>query len=564
MKFIFSQMAFFMAQQSNRRNIKFMLRFTIFVAALVLLYSYLFHAIMENEGRDFTPLTGLYWTLTVMSTLGFGDITFMSDTGKMFTVIVLMSGIILFMLLLPFTFIRFVYSPWLEAQSNAMTPRKAPKDIERHLVIVGDDGSALSLALKCDQYDIPHVLLLDNASRAIELFDKGFKVVLGDLDSIDSYAAVRADHAALILAMHDDMKNTNIASTAHELSPDVPMAASIQREESGDILRLAGCEHVYHFSDMLGVSLARRVFSAKLESNIIGRFEGFCIAESPAHGTPLAGKNLLEADLRSRFGLNVVGIWQGNQYMSARPDTVIDGGAVLLLAGTADMLEKYDRSVMPPAGAPQPPTLILGGGRVGSAVAATLERRGISFRVVEQKPALVPMDNDRYVLGNAADIATLRAAGIEETQTVVITTHNDDLNIYLAIYCRKLRPDIQIICRSSLDHNVPSLYNAGANLVMSQAGLTANTVINLLRPGRVFMLTEGLNIFRVPAPEDLIGVSVRDSGIRRETDCNIIAVQNGGHIAVPPDPAAALKPGDELIIIGAAEAEQAFMARYYH
>ena len=556
-------MAFFLAEQSNRRNMRFMLRFTAFVFALVLLYSFLFHSLMEAEGRDFSPLTGLYWTLTVMSTLGFGDITFNSDLGRMFSVLVLMSGIVLFMLLLPFTFIRFVYSPWLEAQSNAMTPRELPKDASGHIIIVGVGPTALSIVERCRQYDIPYVLLVDDNALAVSLFDQGYKVVLRDPDAIASYEAVRADKAALVLALHDDLKNTNIAATVREASAAVPLAAAASKQESEDILHLAGCNYVYQFSNMLGESLARRVFSAGLESNIIGRFEGFCIAESAAHNTPLVGRKLMDTDLRSRFGLNVTGIWQGNQYMPARPETVIDDGAVLLLAGTADKLEQYDRAMAPANGAPSTPVLILGGGRVGTAVARMLERRKIPFRIVEQKPPLIPADDGRYVLGNAADITVLRAAGIEETGTVVVTTHNDDLNIYLTIYCRKLRPDIQIISRSSLDRNVGSLYSAGANLVMSQAGMSANAIINLLQPGRVFMLTEGLNIFRLHVPPSLVGKSLLESGIRKDTDCNVVAARRGGTTYVPPDPNVPMRADDELILIGASEAERAFMERYY-
>lgn len=559
MKFIFSQMAFFMAQQSNRRNIRFMLRFGLFVLGLVLTYSAIFHYIMESESRQYSPVTGLYWTLTVMTTLGFGDITFESDPGKIFTVLVLLSGILLFMLLLPFTFIRFVYSPWLEAQSKALTPRELPKDSEGHVIIVGEDSTAFSIAERCRQYDMPHVLLIGDHQLALQLYEQGVKVVLGPLDIMRSYEAVRAKQAALVLALHDDLKNTNIASTVREYSTDVLLAGSVNKDESIDILRLAGCDKVYHFSKMLGELLGRRVFSAELESNIIGRFEGFCIAESPAHGTPLVGQSLANTDLRGRFGLNAVGIWQGNEYMPARPDTIIDEGAVLLLAGTADRLEQYDRSVTPPRAVSQAPALILGGGRVGTAVAAMLERRRIPYRIVEQKPALVPMEDGRYVLGNAADINILREAGIEETGSVVVTTHNDDLNIYLTIYCRRLRPDIQIISRSTLERNVPNLYSAGANLVMSQAGMTANTIINLLHPGRVFMLTEGLHIFRIPTPQMLIGLNLINSNIRRETDCNVVAVQRDDAIIVPPDPSVPFKADDELIIIGTSEAEKRFM-----
>ena len=543
---------------------RFMLRFTLFIVFLVLLYSFLFHAIMDSEGRDFSPLTGLYWTLTVMSTLGFGDITFHGDLGKMFSVVVLMSGIMLFMLLLPFTFIRFVYAPWLEAQSSALTPREAPKDMEGHVIIVGTDSIALSIAERCRQYDIPYVILCNDKEEALSLFDRHYSVVLGELDSTAGYAAAHADKASLVLALHDDLKNTNIAATVREYAPDVAIAGTVNNEESVDILRLAGCTQVFHFSRMLGESLGRRVFSSQHESNIIGRFEGFCVAESPVQGTPLVGKKLVETELRRRFSLNAVGIWQGNQFMPARPDTILDDGAVLLLAGTADMLEKYDRAIMVPTGEEAPPVLILGGGRVGMAVADMLERRRILYRIVEQKPPLVPMNDERYVLGNAADIAILRQAGIEETQTVVVTTHNDDLNIYLTIYCRKLRPDIQIISRSTLERNVASLYNAGANLVMSQSGMAATRVINFLKPGRVFTLTEGLHIFRVSTPPALVGKTLMESGIRQETDCNVIAMRSGETMVVPPEPQAVFSPEDELILIGTAEAEKEFMDKYYH
>ncbi len=59
MKFIFSQMAFFLAEQSNRRNMRVMMRFIIFVLLLILVYSFSFHCIMEREGQSFSPITGL-------------------------------------------------------------------------------------------------------------------------------------------------------------------------------------------------------------------------------------------------------------------------------------------------------------------------------------------------------------------------------------------------------------------------------------------------------------------------------------------------------------------------
>jgi hypothetical protein len=71
------------------------------------LYSILFHFVMEFEGRDFSRITGPYWTLTVMSTLGFGDITFSGDLGRVFSIPVLLSGIVFVRIMPSFTFIQF-------------------------------------------------------------------------------------------------------------------------------------------------------------------------------------------------------------------------------------------------------------------------------------------------------------------------------------------------------------------------------------------------------------------------------------------------------------------------
>ncbi len=81
-----------------------------------------------------------------MSTLGFGDITFSGDLGRLFSILVLLSGIIFLLVMLPFTFIQFFYAPWLEAQNKALAPRELPPGTRGHVIIIGPDSTALNLA----------------------------------------------------------------------------------------------------------------------------------------------------------------------------------------------------------------------------------------------------------------------------------------------------------------------------------------------------------------------------------------------------------------------------------
>jgi len=556
-------MSHFVSLESNKRNMLFMLRLLLFVVALIFVYSICFHFIMQAEGKEYSPVTSLYWTCTVMTTLGFGDIIFHSDLGKIFTIVVLLSGIVLFMLVIPFTFIRFVYGPWLEAQIKIVVPRTLPASFSGHVIVAGVDSIAMSLVERLRQFGTPYALLVPDAGVALNLFDRGYSVVEGDLDSRQTYENLRVGAAALVVTLYADLKNTSIAAKVREVSKDVPLLSGVNHADSTDILRLAGCNHVYHFSRILGQAMARRAFGLNMHTNTIGRFEHLCIAEALALRTPYVGKSLRETDLRSHFALNLVGIWRGKEYTPPLPDMVIEAEDMLLLAGTADCLDSFDRHARRGKEQGEAAMLILGGGQVGSAVAQALEARNIPFRLVEKNPAHIPQDaTEKYVLGSAADRDILRKGGIDTTHAVIVTTHDDDLNIYLTIYCRKLRPDVQIISRATSERNVPSLYSAGADLVLSSATLATNIITNVLTPGRVFALTEGLNVFRVKAPSSLVGVSLRDSSLRRDTQCNVVAVRSGADLYIPPNPARPLQDEDELILIGTVEAERAFMAKY--
>jgi voltage-gated potassium channel len=122
MHFFPAQFVHFLSSRPSIRNMRILLKFILALATLVIIYSILFHYIMAWEGRDFSWVTGFYWTLTVMSTLGFGDITFNGDLGRIFSILVLLSGVLFLLILLPFTFIQFFYAPWMEAQSAARAP----------------------------------------------------------------------------------------------------------------------------------------------------------------------------------------------------------------------------------------------------------------------------------------------------------------------------------------------------------------------------------------------------------------------------------------------------------
>ncbi|HEX8360845.1 MAG TPA: potassium channel family protein, partial [Longimicrobium sp.] len=132
MKFVPAQFAAYLQVRSARRNLRALWNYVIVLLLMITAYSVIFHFLMAAEGQSFSWLTGFYWTLTVMSTLGFGDITFKSDAGRLFSMVVLLSGVIFLLIVLPFAFIQFFFAPWLEARSAMRTPRQVPAGTSGH------------------------------------------------------------------------------------------------------------------------------------------------------------------------------------------------------------------------------------------------------------------------------------------------------------------------------------------------------------------------------------------------------------------------------------------------
>jgi Trk K+ transport system NAD-binding subunit len=548
----------FLQNKTVRKNIRILVKFLLVMLVTIVIYSLIFHFIMEYEGRKFSWITGFYWTLTVMSTLGFGDITFTSDLGRLFSMAVLLTGIIFLLILLPFTVIRFFYAPWLESQSQLSTPRELPEDTNNHIVITNFEPIAMSLIKHLEEYNFDYVIAVNGAQEATELMDMNYKVVIGELDKPETYSKLRADQAALVFVNNDDMLNTNIIATIREVSESVPIISTADAHDSIDILELAGATHVFQFTRMLGVAMAHHTIGISTQTNIIGRFGEVLIAKVQATFTPYEGKKLIDSGLREKTGVIVVGIWQKGIFEIPRPETVIDHSSTLLISGCVEHFKKYDDFVgstsPPPA-----PVVILGGGRVGQAAADTLAERGRDYRVLEKNRTLIK-DDRKYILGNAADIHALERAGIaEETPSVLITTHSDDINIYLTIYCRELRPNIQIISRATSHRTISKLYSVGADFVMSYGLMGANRILNILLPDKILMLEEGLIVFKAPVPASLEGIKLSKSQIRRRTGCNVIAINSAGVSNINPDPSTMLKKNDELVLISTIEAEKQFI-----
>ncbi len=551
MKVLAAQFAYYLRDPDARQNLRALARLLVGALAVVLLFTVLFHAIMVLEGQQHSWITGLYWTLTVMSTLGFGDITFTGDLGRVFSIVVLMTGIVLLLIVLPFAFIRFFYAPWLEAQGRARAPRGVRDDMTGHVVICELDPVGRALMARLIERGMPYVVLESDVAAAADLHGDRISVAAGEADDPAFLRRLGVDRARLVFANREDTVNTGITLTVHEVAPHVQVAAVTTRAASEDVLALSGATAVLPLKRWLGEHLANRVGGTHAGANVVGHFRDLLVAEVPIRHTPLVRRTIREARLRETTGVSVVGLWERGRLVRATPDARLAESTVAVVTGTRDQLDELDDLLMIYDANPNP-VVVLGAGRVGRAAARALRKKELAVNIVERDPALAARVGAEFPMyeGDAAERELLEAAGLLVAPAVVLTTHDDAMNIYLASYCRHLNPDLRIVSRITLERNVESVHRAGADFALSYTALGVAAVWAHLVNRPLMVLGGDLDLVSLPVPEKLAGKSLSESGIGAKTGLSVLAIESHGAVVTSPPASAVLPAGGEVVVLG--------------
>ena len=535
---------------------------------MVVVHSVCFMALTQLEPGERSWIGAVYWTITTMSTLGYGDITFTSDAGRLFSLWVLLSGVVYMLVLLPFFVIQYVVTPWLDRRRAARTPRRVPPALRDHVLLVGSDAVTQTFAARAERSRVPAVVVLEDVTLAGELHDQGRNVVVGPLDSAATYRSAGASRARMVVSTLSDTANTNVAFTVRQAAARVPIAVTASKPVSVDVLDLAGADHVLELGAVLGREMASRVLGSTGRFHAIGSFGTTIIAEAAARGTALVGLTLGEALVLLRSRVRILAIMRKGRLRPMAPDVRITDGTVLVLAGLEADLAQWNEQFQCSEFS-EDPVVILGGGRVGRSASRALSDEGVPNTIIEATPGRV--ENSYSVLegtasyavieGDAADQRVLRRAGLEQASAVLVTPRDDDLNVYLTLFCRRLRPELQVVSRATYERNVATLYRAGADSVLSYATIGATDLWNHAGLSHRVLVAEGNELFLVPRPASLVRRSVRDDEVRRRTGCHIVAVLDEDGTLGYDTESIPSAPG-QLLLLGDRHSEHRFRQLY--
>ena len=265
---------------------------------------------------------------------------------------------------------------------------------------------------------------------------------------------------------------------------------------------MSGATTVLPLKHQLGEYLANRPHTGRSGAHVIGAYRGLQIVELPPRDTVFAGVTVRDTRLRETTGASVVGLWERGKLRPAFPDSVIQSDRVIVLAGTAAQIAALN-ALIPDEKRPAALVLVIGAGKVGQAAIRALRRQSIDVHAIDRNgPALEQMRDEVAGVfpGDAADRRVLDSASIDHVSSVLLTTNDDAMNIYLAVYCRRLNASLRIVSRVTHERNVEAIHRAGADFALSYTTLGAEAVMSLLRGGESGCSGKAWSCSRSPSP----------------------------------------------------------------
>ncbi len=289
--------------------------------------------IKKSEGEEIGFLDGLYWVVTTITTVGYGDIVMSSETGKIFSMLVQIYGIgFLFGVALPYILI-----PWAERRFLISIPERV--DIANHILVFGYTKLTPHLISQIERLGVNYVVIETERERAVEALKNNHNAILCKIDACRKNA--NADRAISAVIMWDSVeKSLDALITLKDV--DIPKIAVLSDPFYARYLHYAGVSKVITPKSVAGAHVARIILEKATRDmeikNVLGDY-GMTEIMIP-EGSIVDG--MAVERILKRYAVRILAIWrEGRLNFIPGSDFIVERGDMVLAFGRRDDLIKF-------------------------------------------------------------------------------------------------------------------------------------------------------------------------------------------------------------------------------
>ena len=287
-----------------------------------------------------------YVTVAAITTVSLPDL---SPAAQPFTIVLLFAGISA--ALYTFTLLAtLVVEGGLPKRLQRRRYARMLDTIKDHFIICGYGRIGSIVAQQFVRQKIPFVVIERDGVRMQTAMDDGALAVEADASREDVLKRVGIDRArGLVAAVGTDAENVYAVLSARVLRPDLFIVSRAETEDARQKLKRAGADRVLSPYQIGAIQIAQTALRpavvdffelATTSTNMELAIEEVGIAAKSA----LVNRSLVDANLRQRYGVIVVGIQREDRSMefNPEPETVIRSGDKLVVLGRPDTLKKLE------------------------------------------------------------------------------------------------------------------------------------------------------------------------------------------------------------------------------
>jgi voltage-gated potassium channel len=331
-------------QTGDRQHGPRQLRLAIGLLAFVLAAGTAGYVLIER----WNAWDAFYMTVISVTTVGYREVHELSRAGQAFTVVLLIGGV--GTALYAFTLLAAgIIESRLRVEPRLQERRRSRMidELTDHFILCGAGRIGLIIADEFRRQGVRFVVIDHDPAAVQGALARGDVAVEADASREDVLKRVRIDRArGLIAALGSDAENVYTILTARGLRPDLFVIARADSEDAGRKLTQAGANRVISPYQIGATQMAQTALRpavvdfvelATSSENLELAMEQVSIGGQ----SELAGHSIVEANLRQRFGVIVVGIQRqdGRMEFNPPPDAAMRAGDQLVVLGRPEQLK---------------------------------------------------------------------------------------------------------------------------------------------------------------------------------------------------------------------------------
>ncbi|UCD77804.1 MAG: potassium channel protein [Desulfobacterales bacterium] len=307
---------------------------------------------MIIEGWKF--LDAFYMTVITISTVGYREVNQVGDVGRIFTIILVASGVG-FTLYVAAAVVQFMVEGRIRIILGRRRLDQKINRLKNHYIVCGYGriGRTLCRNLRNKPLD---VVVVENSRDLIPVMDED-EVLYVYGDAADEAVLIKAgikQAAGLVAALATDTDNVFLVLTARQLAPDLKIIARASQEKVKKKFEAAGADSVESPYEMGAVSMAHRIIRPTVTNFLDLAFEhqrkDIQMEEIPVSElSKLVNVPLKDSGIRQNYNLIIIAIKKSDGDMLFNPsfETVIMPHDTVIAVGESDNLQKLEKVLNP-------------------------------------------------------------------------------------------------------------------------------------------------------------------------------------------------------------------------